>query len=152
MTTFHLAQLNIATLKAPIDSPVLADFVANLDRINALAESSPGFVWRLKEDSGAPSANATALRLFGEDKIVNLSLWTDVASLQNFAFRTAHADVLKRRREWFEKMDEAYAVLWWVPAGHIPTEAEAGERLERFRRLGASAAAFSFREVFAPEL
>ncbi|HEY9103118.1 DUF3291 domain-containing protein [Chitinimonas sp.] len=148
MSLYHLAQLNIARLKAPMDSPFMADFVANLDRINALAENSPGFVWRLKDDSG----DATALRPFEDDIIVNMSVWTDVAALSDYAFKSAHVEILRRRREWFDRMEDAYMVLWWVPAGHIPTAAEARERLEHLRQHGATPHAFSFRQAYpAPD-
>ena len=149
MSNYHLAQLNIARLLAPIDSPQLADFVANLDRVNALAESSPGFVWRLKDDAG----NATALRPLGEDMIVNMSVWEDVAALHGYVYRSAHIEVMRRRREWFDRMVEAYMVLWWVPKGHIPTVEEAIERLTVLRERGPSADAFTFRKSFAaPDL
>jgi hypothetical protein len=145
MSNYHLAQLNIARLLAPIDSPQLADFVANLDRVNALAESSPGFVWRLKDDAG----NATALRPLGEDMIVNMSVWEDVAALHGYVYRSAHIEVMRRRREWFDRMVEAYMVLWWVPKGHIPTVEEAIERLTLLRERGPSSDAFTFRKPFA---
>ncbi|GAB3252014.1 DUF3291 domain-containing protein [Chitinimonas naiadis] len=144
MSQYQLAQLNIAQLKAPMDSPFMADFVANLDRINTLAEQSPGFVWRLKDESG----DATALRPFEEDIIVNMSVWTDVAALSNYAFKSAHVEIMRRRREWFDRMAEAYAVLWWIPAGHIPTATEAKERLEHLKRHGASPYAFSFKDAY----
>lgn len=143
---WELAQLNVARLLEPIDSPRLKDFVDNLDRINALAEGSEGFAWRLKDEGG----NATALRPFGPDYIVNVSVWRDARSLSDFAYRSAHTEVLKRRREWFARMDEAYQVLWWVPAGHRPDEAEAKARLELLRRDGPTAAAFTFKKLFAP--
>lgn len=146
MTPFELAQLNIARPLAPLESPRLADFVANLDRINALAEAAPGFVWRLQTEDG----NATPLRPFDARTIVNLSVWRDVESLRAFAFRGEHADFLKRRREWFEPAAEASGVLWWVPAGHRPTLDEAAERLARLRRLGAHPAAFTFARLFSP--
>jgi len=148
MDRFHLAQLNIAEPRAPLESAVMVDFVANLDRINALAEASPGFVWRLVDDDGA---NATGLRPFGEQTLVNLSVWTDLASLRAFVFESAHAPILKRRREWFEPLGVASMVLWWVPVGHRPSTAEAKERLERLRRHGPSAHAFTFREPFEPQ-
>lgn len=148
MSRYRLAQLNIATMKESLDSPSMADFVANLERINALAESSPGFVWRLKDDDG----NATAIRPFGENVIVNLSVWEDLDSLHNYAFKTAHVEILRRRREWFERMNEAYAVLWWIPREHRPSTAEAAERLANLRELGPNAHAFTFREAFpAPD-
>lgn len=140
----ELAQLNIARLLAPIDSPELAEFVANLDRINALAESSPGFVWRLKDDTG----NATGIASpWGSGVIVNLSVWKDAESLHAFAFRSGHAEVMKRRREWFQRMAEAYLALWWVPAGHRPDVAEAARRLDHLRRNGPTPEAFTFREA-----
>lgn len=148
MSRYELAQLNIATMKAPLDSPELADFVANLDRINALAEASPGYVWRLKTEDG----DATALRPFGDDVLVNMSVWRDVGSLHDFAFRTAHTEILRRRGEWFERMGQAYAVLWWVPQGHRPSLQEAAAKLARLRESGATAEAFTFRQAFpAPD-
>jgi hypothetical protein len=146
MSDHELAQLNIATLKAPIDSPLLADFVANLDRVNALAERSAGYRWRLQSDDG----DATAFRPFGEDVIVNMSTWRDPQALRNFVFSPGHMEIMRRRGEWFERSAEATMVLWWVPCGHRPTLAEAGARLEQLRRNGASAHAFSFRTLFPP--
>ena len=143
---WELAQVNVARLLEPLESPRLADFVANLDRINALAEASEGFVWRLKEEGG----NATSIRPFGPEHIVNVSVWRDVLSLSNFAYRSAHTEVLKRRREWFAKMDEAYQVVWWVPSGHHPDEMEAKARLELLRREGPTSDAFTFKKLFAP--
>jgi Domain of unknown function (DUF3291) len=145
MKRYELAQLNIALLKAPLDSPVLSDFIANLDRINELAENSPGYVWRLKTEDG----NATTLRPFGEEYLVNLSTWQDIDSLYNYVYKSAHADVMKRRKEWFEHMREAYTVLWWVPEGHCPTSAEAKSRLHQLQELGPSPDAFTFKKPFA---
>ena len=150
MTTFHLAQLNIARMTVPLDNPAMTDFVDNLDRINALAESAPGFVWRLKDDTEAGAGNATSFRPFGDDMLVNLSVWTDPEALRDFAFRSDHVEYLRRRREWFAAMDEAYAVLWWVPAGHQPTLDEAAARLQALRTHGASDQAFGFRDVRPP--
>ncbi|WP_255987559.1 DUF3291 domain-containing protein [Chitinolyticbacter albus] len=144
MPSHHLAQLNIATLQAPLDSPQLADFVANLDRVNTLAEQSAGFVWRLKDDAG----NATALRPYGDDVLVNMSVWTDIDALAAFVYRSSHTEIMRRRREWFAAMGEAHMVLWWIPAGHIPTVDEAAERLALLRRNGPSAAAFSFQQRY----
>jgi hypothetical protein len=145
MSKYQLAQINIASLKAPLDSPELKDFVDNLDRINALAESSDGFAWRLVGDGN----DATSLRPFGDNIIVNMSVWRDVASLKAFAYQSAHAPIMRRRREWFVRMAEAYMVLWWVPAGHQPTVAEAAARLAQLRRQGPSPEAFTFAEAFA---
>lgn len=144
MSRFELAQLNIALMKEPLDSPVMAEFVDNLDRINALAESSAGFVWRLQTEEG----DATALRPLGENVLVNMSVWRDVDALQNYAYKSAHADIMRRRKEWFERMAEAYLVLWWIPEGHRPDVAEATVRLELLRRIGPSAEAFTFRQPF----
>lgn len=148
MSVWELAQLNIGIIRGAIDSPVMAEFVANLDRINALAEQTPGFVWRLQTEEG----NATAIRPYHENEnmAVNLSVWTDVDSLRRFVFQSAHVDIMRRRSEWFLKMDEAFLVLWWVPRGHIPTIEEAKDRLELLRRRGPSAEAFTFREAYSP--
>jgi hypothetical protein len=144
MSDYELAQLNIATMKEPLESPGMADFVANLDRINALAECSPGFVWRLKGDG----ADATTLRPLGPDVIVNMSVWTDVASLNTYVFKSAHVEIMRRRKEWFARMREAYAVLWWVRKGHRPTVAEAIEKLELLRANGPTKDAFTFKKAF----
>src|SRR5688572_16293263 len=146
MSKYQLAELNVAALKAPLDSPELKDFVDNLDRINALAEASPGFVWRLKGDGN----DATSLRPLGENIIVNMSVWRDVDSLKDYVYRTAHVHIMKRRREWFQRMAEMHMVLWWVPAGHEPSVAEAAARLTQLREQGASPAAFTFAKAFAP--
>lgn len=144
MKSHHLAQLNIALMTAPIDSPVMADFVANLDRINALAEQSAGYVWRLKTDDG----NATALRPFGEEYLVNLSVWRDVESLYEYVYKSAHIDIMKRRKEWFERMRESYSVLWWIPEGHRPTTAEAKQRLQLLNEQGPTPEAFTFKQPY----
>lgn len=143
---YQLAQLNIAELKAPLDSPELADFVANLDRINALAESSEGYVWRLKTDDG----DATAIRDFGESTLVNMSVWKDVDALNTYVYRSGHVDIMRRRREWFERMANIHMVLWWVPEGHLPTVEEAAEKLALLRLQGPSPAAFTFRQAYPP--
>ena len=146
MQAYHLAQFNIARMKAPLESPVMADFVASLDQINRLADASPGFVWRLQSEAG----DATSLRPFGEEMLVKMSVWATLDALTEFVYKTAHTEVMKRRREWFERLAEAYTVLWWVPSGHEPTIEEAGERLTELRRLGPTPRAFSFREPFSP--
>jgi hypothetical protein len=146
MSSHELAQLNIGKLKGPLDSALLADFVANLERINALADGAEGFVWRLQTAEG----DATALRPLGDDTIVNMSVWRDVSSLRNYVYRSAHVEVMRRRREWFEHMSEAFLVLWWVPAGHRPTVPEAISKLEWLRRYGPSEDAFSFRNAYPP--
>ena len=143
-SAWQLAQLNIGVLAAPLDSPQLADFVNNLDRINALADSSPGYVWRLQTDDG----NATALRPFGDDILVNLSVWEDFESLRRFVYQSAHAAFVRRRREFFKQPVDSILVLWWVPRGHLPDTSEARERLDRLRREGPGPAAFEFRKIF----
>ncbi len=147
MSAHELAQMNVARLRAPLDSPQLADFVGALDRINAVADRADGFVWRLQDDSG----NATALHPMGEDIIVNMSVWCDPKALQAFVYRSDHVGVMRRRREWFEKMD-LFLVLWWVPRGHRPTVEEGIERLNLLRDRGPGAEAFRFGNLFpAPE-
>jgi hypothetical protein len=146
MSSYQLAQLNIADLKAALDSPELKDFVDNLDRINALAESSIGFVWRLKGEGN----DATSLRPFGDNVIVNMSVWRDVESLKDFAYKSGHVEIMKRKREWFKRMGKAYLALWWVPAGHEPTVAEAVARLTLLREQGPSTDVFTFGEAFSP--
>ncbi len=145
---FCLAQVNIARTIAPIDSPVMADFVANLDRINTLAENSEGFKWRLKEDNN----NATSIKIFDDDfLIVNLSVWKDTASLFQFVYQSAHVEIFKRRKEWFEKMPEMHMALWYVPALCWPTVANATERLTYLRANGETPFAFGFKSKFTAE-
>lgn len=146
MPAWHLAQLNIAQMSAPLESPSMAEFAANLDRVNLLAEQSPGYVWRLQTDDG----DATSLRPFGEEVLVNLSVWQDVASLREFVYRSSHTDIMRRRREWFVPMQQEHLVMWWIAAGHEPTVTEADERLQALRRDGPTAYAFNFRQTFEP--
>ena len=150
MSRFELAQLNVALMKDAIDSPLMADFVANLERINALAEQSPGFKWRLQTDQG----NATSLSSpLGDKWIVNVSVWQDVAALNDYVYKSAHVEIMKRRKEWFDRTAEAYVVLWWVPQGQRPSVAEAIARLERLRASGPTAFAFTFKHPFpAPDV
>jgi hypothetical protein len=143
---YELAQANIALPRAPLDAPLLADFVAALAPINALADASPGFVWRMQGDAG----DATSVRGFGDDRIlVNMSTWASLEALAEFVYRSAHAEVMRKRRAWFETMKEAYTVLWWVPAGHRPTLREAEERLAHLRAHGPTPHAFTFQSPFA---
>ena len=148
MSTYQLAQMNVATLKTSLDSPDMADFVARLAPINALAEQSDGFVWRLQDDAG----DATNYRPLGDKVLVNMSVWRDVESLSSYAFKSAHVEIMRRRREWFERMETAYSVLWWMPPGHRPTVEEGIARLEHLRASGCSQRAFTFKEPFpAPD-
>jgi hypothetical protein len=141
----HLAQLNLALPKEPLDSQLLADFVAALEPVNAASDASPGFVWRLQTADG----DATGIRGFGDDRlIVNLSVWESLEALRGFVYGDAgHLAAMRRRRGWFQKFAEAFIVLWWVEPGHIPTVAEAEERLEHLRAHGSSPYAFTFRSA-----
>lgn len=141
---WHLAELNVARLRQPLDHPDTAEFVAALDAINALAESSPGFVWRLTDESGHSSSYVRA----DDDPlvIINLSVWESPDHLHEFVFHTAHTPFLRRRREWFERMPDVFLVCWWVPVGHVPTVEESLERLGRLRREGVSDDAFTLRD------
>ena len=141
----QLATLNVGRLLAPLDSPAIAGFVAQLEPINRLADASPGFVWRLMTDAG----DATSIRPFDDDLIlVNLAVWESLESLRAFVYSSDHVEVLGERRAWFERMASPHLVLWWVEPGHIPTVAEAVDRLERLRRDGPTPAAFTFRAPF----
>jgi hypothetical protein len=144
MAAHHLAQVNVATVRAPLDSPELAGFVAQLEPINALADHSPGFVWRLQTEDG----DATAIRPFQDERImVNLSVWESLEALRTFVYASRHLDVMRHRREWFHRMD-IYLALWWVPAGTIPTVAQAKDRLQLLAGHGPSPDAFTFRVPF----
>jgi hypothetical protein len=143
----HLAQLNIARFKAPPGDPVLADFMALLDPINARADEAPGFVWRLQTDEG----NATSIHAFDDPLLlVNMSVWGSVEALADFVYRSAHVGVMRRRREWAERMADAYMCLWWIPAGTLPTVEEAKLRLEHLREHGPTPYAFTFKKRFSP--
>lgn len=142
---YQLAEINIATFRQPMTDPVNAEFIANLDRVNALAEAAPGFIWRLV---GAGN-NALDLRAFeNPNTAVNMSVWTDLDALANFVYRNdGHREIMRRRREWFDRM-EFHLALWWIPAGHRPTVVEGKERLESLSRIGSSAHAFVFSRPF----
>lgn len=144
--SYHLAQFNIARMVAPLESPELAGFVAALDPVNAEADGAPGFVWRLQTDEG----DATAIRPFDDDMVlINMSVWESVEALNEFVYKSSHRGVLRDRRQWFEQhVGDVYMVLWWVPAGTIPTMDEAKARLEQLQRSGPTADAFTFRSTF----
>jgi hypothetical protein len=145
VASFHLAQVNIGRLLAPIDDPLIADFVAQLDAVNALADASPGFVWRLKDESG----NATAIPAFDDPRmIINMSVWESLEALRDYVYRSDHTKVLTRRRDWFEKLDRPHLALWWLPAGILPTVEEAKRRLQILAERGPSPDAFTFRDRF----
>jgi heme-degrading monooxygenase HmoA len=146
-TKYHLAQVNIGRMLAPLDDPLIAEFVARLDEINALADRSSGFVWRLQTEQG----NATALRPYDDERIlVNMSVWESLEHLKAYVYKSAHAEVMRQRRQWFEKFEGMYLALWWVKAGHIPTVAEAKRRLEYLSEYGESVQVFTFKKPFPP--
>jgi hypothetical protein len=144
---YVLAQVNVARLRAPLASPALADFAAALDPVNAAADAAPGFVWRLQTEDG----NATAVRAFEWDApgsagvIVNMSVWESAEALAAFVYSDIHRQVLRRRREWFEQMTEAYTALWWIPLGTIPGTIEAEQRVRHLRAHGPAPDAFTLR-------
>jgi hypothetical protein len=150
--SYVLAQVNFGRLRAPLDSPALAGFVAALDPVNAAADAAPGFVWRLQTEDG----NATAVRAFDWDTagsagvIVNLSVWESVEALGAFVYSGAHRPVLQRRRTWFEPMTQAYAALWWIHRGTTPAIAEAEDRVRFLRAHGPTPHAFTLRVHFPP--
>lgn len=141
----HLAQLNVGRLRAPIEDPLIAEFVTNLEPINALAEASSGFVWRLQDEGG----DATHIKAFEDDlMIVNLTVWSSIEALADFVFRTGHVEFLRRRREWFEATIEPTTCLWWIPESTVPTVADAIARLDHLRTHGPTPTSFTFRTRF----
>jgi len=142
----HLAELNIGKFKYPTTDPRMAEFMDNLDKVNAIAERSPGFVWRLKGDNN----NATDFRV-GDDMAVNLSVWKDAASLENYVFKTVHVQFYKKREAWFELMEKPHMVFWWVPEGTRPTLDEAYARLQEYEKFGATERAFGWVEIMDVE-
>jgi hypothetical protein len=145
--THHLAQINIGRLVAPIDDPRIADFVNQLDEVNALADTSSGFVWRLKSDIG----NATDIPYNSDPLfIVNMSVWESVEALRNYVYGARHLKVFCDRAHWFEKSKLPHYCLWWVEAGHIPSVAEGRDRLEHYQRHGPTEKSFWFGAEFPP--
>jgi len=146
VSRFHLAQVNIGRVRAPLEDPVMEGFRTQLDPINALADSSPGFVWRLQTEDG----NAMAIRPYADDErmAINMSVWESLATLQQFVYRSGHVAPLRDRKQWFEPMGGPILALWWIPAGHIPTVFEAQERLQHLKEHGPTPHAFTFRMPF----
>jgi hypothetical protein len=142
---YHVAQINIGRIVAPLDDPQIAGFIAQLDSVNALADAAPGFVWRLQTASG----NATEIA-YNDDPffLLNMSVWESVETLRDFTYGTRHIEVLRDRAKWFEKLDKPHYCLWWVPAGHIPSVAEGRERLEHYQLHGATPYSFWFSKTF----
>ncbi len=145
MVRFHLAQVNIGRIRAPLEHPVMDGFRSQLDVINALADRSPGFVWRLQTEEG----NAMAIRPFADERMaINMSVWESLDALQHFVYRSAHVGPLRDRKQWFEPIEGPILALWWIPAGHIPTVTEALERLQHLKEHGPCPEAFTFRKSF----
>lgn len=149
MTRYHIAQVNIGRIKAPLNDRQMAGFVNRLDEINALADHSPGFVWRLQTSDG----NATYFRPYPDDDriLLNMSVWSSIETLRHYVYKTAHAQLLQHRQEWFEKFSGAFAALWWVPEGHIPGIDEAQKRIAHLDAHGPTQFAFTFKNVFPPD-
>ncbi len=147
MTDHHLAQFNVARLREPLDAPGMADFLALIEPINALADAAPGFVWRLTDGE---ADDAVSIRPLGADVIINMSVWESREALWDFAYRSAHLDALRRRREWFARMAEPISVMWWLPAGDLPSVDDARGRLGLVRESGPSPEAFTFRQPYDP--
>jgi hypothetical protein len=137
---FHLAQINIARMKAPLDDPLMADFVAQIEQVDAVAEASPGFVWRYIDDGGDS--------LFDERTLVNMSVWETPEALQNYVFESLHIEPMRERKNWFDKMQGPHLAMWWIPAGLLPTVDEAKQRLAYLREFGPGESAFTFKEAF----
>lgn len=152
MTHWELAQVNIARLIEPLDSDRLADFIANLDPVNADADNAPGFIWRLQTEEG----DATSIKAFDWDVqgtagvIVTMSKWDSPQALKDYMYSGKHAEMMKRRFEWFHKVAEATTALWWVPAGHLPSTQEAELKIQELRNLGPTPSAFNLRTLFSP--
>ena len=145
MSAYHLAQINIAHLKAPTDDPIIADFVADLDNINQLAEQSEGFVWRLKDETG----DATSFNPYDDPSyIINMSVWQDTEVLKEFVYGSNHVQIYMKRAQWCHSMDKAHMTLWWIPTGHTLSLAEAIERLALIDKVGNSKEAFTFKKTY----
>jgi hypothetical protein len=148
MPSYQIAQVNIGRIRAELDDPIMAGFVNRLEEINALADASPGFVWRLQTNEG----NATYFRPYGDERtLLNMSVWRDVDSLRHYVYQTAHRELLRQRHAWFEKFEGSYTALWWVPAGHIPGIDEAKRRIAHLDTHGPTQFAFTFKSVFEPD-
>lgn len=145
--THHLAQINIGRVRGAMDSEIMHGFASRLIEINALADTAPGFVWRLQTDEG----NATSIHVFDDEMLlINMSVWESVDALFDFTYRSDHLDLLRQRADWFHRLDSHIMALWWVPAGHIPTPEEAKQRLEHLNAHGPTAYAFTFKQRFMP--
>ncbi|MEM8805851.1 MAG: DUF3291 domain-containing protein [Cyanobacteria bacterium P01_G01_bin.38] len=144
---YVLAQINIGLTKAPLDDPIMAEFVAALDEINALAEQSPGFIWRLQ----TPSGNATEIHAYDNPRqLLNISVWRGVEPLRDYVYKSMHGKFFARRRHWFEKFQGEHFAMWWIPAGHLPTVEEGKAKLALLEQRGDSPESFTFAKVYPP--
>ena len=147
MALYHLAQMNIARVRAPMEDPIMEGFRTQLDPVNAIADKAPGFVWRLQTEAG----NATSIHAWQDPRIlVNMSVWTSLEALHAYVYSGAHVPLLRERRQWFEPFDGPMLVLWWIPAGHIPTVEEGKARLALLAERGPTPEAFTFRQSYPP--
>ena len=145
---FHLAQSNIARMRAPREDPSMKSFYDQLEYINSVADRAPGFVWRLQ----GPEGDATAIRVFEDERILfNMSVWESIEALYSYVYTSDHLGPLRDRRNWFERVESASLVLWWIPAGTLPSIEEARERFELLNRTGPTPSAFTFRAMFSPD-
>jgi len=149
MANYHIAQINIGRAKGPVEDPMMAGFMTRLDDLNALADRSPGFVWRLQTLEG----NATYFRPYEHDNriLLNMSVWETIDALRHYVYKTAHAEMLRHREEWFERFAGIYLALWWVPVGHIPGIDEAKKRLAHLDQYGPTQFAFTFKTMVQPD-
>ena len=148
MQSWHLAQVNVAQMKGPLDHPVLETFVARIDEMNAVADQSPGFVWRLIEDS----SDASYVRPFEDPTILfNVSVWESPEALREYVYKSKHVEMIRDRHQWVLDEDGSWNVMWWIPQGRLPSVEEAKERLAHFQARGATPFAFDFQNVFPPE-
>jgi hypothetical protein len=148
MNDYQIAQINIARIiGVNINDPVMREFVDNLDKVNAVAEESEGFVWRLKDENN----NATSLNPYGDEQIlINISVWENIESLEKYVYKSFHTDFLRRRKDWFQNFGQASVAMWWIPAGLVPTIEEAVAKLDHLQKNGASEQAFNFKKRFPP--
>lgn len=143
----HIVQANIAHMRAPLDDPAMAGFVERLEPLNALADTSPGFVWRLQTEEG----DATEIDVFGDELVLfNMSVWESVEALETYVYKSHHVNAVQKRTKWFERPEKSPLVLWWIEAGTLPTIEEGKARLEKLWADGPTAEAFTFRHRFDP--
>jgi hypothetical protein len=150
MNSYHIAEINIARMKGVnINDPIMKEFVDNLEKVNAIAESSEGFIWQLKDDNN----NATEMNPYDDEQvIINVSVWESIESLESYIYKSMHSDFLKRRREWFHSFGKVYTAMWWVAVGEVPTLQDAVDKLEHLQVYGASEKVFDFRNKFPKPL